>query len=362
MAWMEDYIKFLLAPLPKAKLGIGLDDLKINSTIISKKKAKLYYLKFEIPYAKQFITLEMYFNPLYPELGPDFILNEEEDIQQTSIKDFVDNFKSLVSWCPTNELSLLKILDEFLNLYKSHQLNILKAHTDIVKLDPNELVNTIPRENFEINLVQGTKQIEAKFLTKFELDLSVLSLTENKKVEALLYISFGGTSYNRVIPELYLPGYLTKLFDGSESLHIPPFIEVQHIADYIEKVKECIIEKAQAVSISTGKRKQFIATLLAIQPGTVLEYDVINYRKATLLLELNDIHFLLNFDLPLNFPIKQFTMTMHSVHHMTDQGKPVIKVVKEFPYSPRWEPKQMIMKAVSYIIENEFKKFAPFKF
>lgn len=358
MRWMEDYIKFLLTTVSKDKLGIGLDDLKYSFNIVSKKKAKLYYLKFVIPYAKQFITLEMYFNPLYPELGPDLILNEEDDNQQAGINDFINDLTSLASWSPTNELSMLEILLEFIEVYKKHQLSVLKANPDAIRFDPEVLFSTIPLKNFEINLIQGTKQMEAKFLTKFELDLSsALNLVESKVVEALLFISFGGTSYNRVVPELYLPGFLTKLFDGSESLHIPPFVEVQHVADYIEKVKECVIEKAQTVFSSTDRRKQFIATLLAVQPGTILEYDVINYRKATLLLELQDVHFLLNFDLPSNFPIKQFTMTMHSVHHMTDQGKPIVKIVNNFPYSPRWDPKQMILKAVSHIIDNEFKKF-----
>ena len=104
-------------------------------------------------------------------------------------------------------------------------------------------------------------------------------------------------------------------------------------------------------------RRNLITALLVLHHSRVLEYDIVTYRKISLLLEHLDFHFIITFILPINFPAEPFSLSMHSVYHMTEQGKPVHKNVENFPYSPRWLPKQMIVKALNYIVENEIQKF-----
>ncbi|OXU22991.1 hypothetical protein TSAR_006887 [Trichomalopsis sarcophagae] len=105
------------------------------------------------------------------------------------------------------------------------------------------------------------------------------------------------------------------------------------------------------------KRKQFIISLLVLQYGTVLEYDAIYYRKVSLHLKNSDFYFILCFVLPLNFPEEQFCLTLHSIYHMTDQGTPFFKHIGNIPYSPRWEPKQMIAKALQRVLDAEMPFF-----
>lgn len=115
----------------------------------------------------------------------------------------------------------------------------------------------------------------------------------------------------------------------------------------------CFMLQIAIFSSGFEKRKHFIISLLVLQYATVLEYDVLSYQKVSLHLKYLDFHFILSFELPLNFPKEQFSLTLYSIYHMTNQGIPFFKHIQNIPYSPRWEPKQMIAKALQHVLDAE---------
>lgn len=45
------------------------------------------------------------------------------------------------------------------------------------------------------------------------------------------------------------------------------------------------------------------------------------------------------------FPTDQPAYVLQSVYHEAADGKPFYRVIKDYPYSPRWSPKEMADRA-----------------
>lgn len=84
-----------------------------------------------------------------------------------------------------------------------------------------------------------------------------------------------------------------------------------------------------------------------------MEFDVTFYKYISIFSENLESTFILNFSLPEYFPQDVFILSMSSIYHMTDQGKPQLKQIKDFPYSPRWEPKKMVVKILEHILVDK---------
>lgn len=346
-------------PVRQTKLGIGWDDSNFTYFSPDSKKTKNHYLDFSIPYCKQFLNWKLYFNPLYPELGPDLIIDDDEFLQDERVQNLAHRLPSLVNWNPAKNTSLLRVLYDLVQLYKHHQLKLFNEHSEKLTREYNMLMSKMDSDDVEILHTKGSKQMEAKFLIRMSLELpEALQLEQTSRdLEILLLVTFHGAMCYRAVPELYLPPYLEKLLDGSDSLHVPPLQDPKSIAEYVSELKQYLVDKIAVLSEGLEMRKQFVTTLLVLQYPTVLEYDVSTYRKVSLLLEHLNFRFILTFVLPINFPNQQFSMMLYSVYHMTEQGKPHCRTIENFPYSPRWKPKQMIEKALTYVFESELKKF-----
>lgn len=65
------------------------------------------------------------FDSQYPEMGPDFIFNDQNFLMDPDIDTLSNRVPSLVEWNPDNTDALLNVLTELLLYYKEHQVNII---------------------------------------------------------------------------------------------------------------------------------------------------------------------------------------------------------------------------------------------
>lgn len=268
---------------------------------------------------------------------------------------------------------------------------MLKTQGERLDFEYNTLIKTteICVEDLEVlSLPIDGRPVETRFLIRMAMDVSKLPERggHSQDDEAMLLVTFNGPDWNRVTPELYLSKSLEEAFGGPSALHIPPITQNKYLMDYVPGVKGFINEKVRAylfwlrkkfllrrihnisflfffflqinlLAMCFDKKKSFIAALLLLKRGSIIEYDAVEYSQATLLIEHRDFYCLVHFKLPTGFPKEPPQVTLQSIYHMTSLGTLFSQNVKDLPYSPRWVPLEMVTKALNHIVEKEVQKF-----
>lgn len=359
---IDSYIEPLLKRvLQTKKLGICYGLIKLDSASSSCDKSKNDCFKLSIPYAGEHLVWNILFDSQYPEMGPDFIFNDQNFLADPDIDTLSSWVPSLAKWNPNDTDALFNVLTELLLYYKEHQVQLLGKQGDRLQFEYSTLVGETEIFTDDIEVIMlplGTKPTEARFLIRISMDYSRLPPRINKSQnEAMLIITFYGPDWNRILPQLYLSKTLEDIFGGPESLHIPPFPPNKYLMDYVPEVKKFIEEKIHNVIQSFERRKNFIAVLIVLQRGSILEYDAIEFNWISMLLEHRDFHFLIHFHLPSTFPKEKPQITLQSVYHMTSHGTLYKEVLDDTSYSPRWPITLMVDKFLTYIMENAVLKF-----
>ncbi|XP_029166040.1 BRISC and BRCA1-A complex member 2-like [Nylanderia fulva] len=363
LSTIDSYIEPLLKRVLQTKrLGICYGLIKLDSASSSCDKNKNDCFKLSIPYAGEHLVWNILFDSQYPEMGPDFIFNDQNFLADPDIDTVSSWVPSLAKWNPNDTDALLNVLTELLLYYKDRQVQLLGKQGDRLQFEYSTLVceTEIFTEDIEVIMLPlGTKPTEAKFFIRIAMDYSRLPprINKSQNYEAVLSITFYGPDWNRILPQLYLSNILEDIFGGPESLHIPPFPPNKYLMDYVPEVKKFMDEKIQNVIQNFERRKNFIATLTVLQRGSILEYDAIEFNWISILLEQRDFHFLVHFHLPSTFPKERPQVTLQSVYHMTSHGALYIEVLEDISYSPRWPITLMVDKFLTYIMENAVQKF-----
>ncbi|XP_011156053.2 BRISC and BRCA1-A complex member 2 [Solenopsis invicta] len=362
LSTIDSYIEPLLKRVLQTKrLGI-CHLIKLDSVSSSCDRSKNDCFKLSIPYAGEHLAWNILFDSQFPEMGPDFIFNDQNFLMDPDIDILSTRVPSLVKWNPNDTDALLNVLHELLLYYKEHQVELLGKQGDRLQFEYSTLVGEteICKDDIEVMMLPlGSKPMEAKFLIRICVDCSRLPprINKSQNEEAMLLVTFYGPDWNRISSQLYLTKTLEDAFGGSETLHIPPLPPNKYLMDYVPEVIKFIEEKINMVVQCFENRKQFITVLIVLQRGSVLEYDAIEFNWITILLEYRDFHFIVQFHLPSIFPKEKPQITLQSVYHMTSQGTLYKEVLDETPYSPRWPMKVMINKLLTYIIETAVHKF-----
>ncbi|KAG7197433.1 hypothetical protein KM043_013291 [Ampulex compressa] len=360
---IDSYIEPLLKRvLQTERLGVCCGMIELDSVSSSCGETKADRFKLSIPYAGQNLIWNVLFDSHCPEIGPDFIFGDDTFMTDPDVDTLSNQIPSLAKWDPTDYNALCKVLIELLLYYKQHQIQQLAKQGDRLQIEYSTLVGVteICVEDIEMILLPlGTKPTEARFLIRIAMDFSQLPARNNRCENdmAMLLVIFYGSDWNCIVPQLYLSNSLEKAFGGPNALHIPPFPPDKYLMDYVPEVKKFIAEKINSILQCFEKKKDFITVLLAIQRGSVLEYDAVEFSCITILLEHRDFYFLTHFTLPAGFPKERPTITIQSIYHMTSQGKLYSEILDDVPYSPRWESLHMVTKILTYIIENAVLKF-----
>ncbi|KYQ50194.1 BRCA1-A complex subunit BRE [Trachymyrmex zeteki] len=359
---IDSYIEPLLKRVLQTKrLGVSYGPIKLDSVSSSCNKNKNDCFKLSIPYAGEHLMWNVLFDSQCPEMGPDFIFNDQNFLMNPDIDILSTWVPSLVKWNPNETDALLNVLMELLLYYKEHQIQLLGKQGDRLQLEYSTLVGEteICKEDIEVMMLLGLKPAEARFLIRISMDYTRLPPRMNKSQndEAMLLVTFYGPDWNRISPQLYLSKTLEDAIGRPESLHIPPLPPNKYLMDYVPEVIKFMEEKINSAVQCFESRKEFIVFLLVLQRGSIVEYDAIEFNWIIILLEHRDFHFLIHFNLPSIFPKEKPQITLQSVYHVTSQGILYREVLDDAPYSPRWPMKLMVDKLLTYIIENAVQKF-----
>ncbi|XP_012271396.1 BRISC and BRCA1-A complex member 2-like [Orussus abietinus] len=344
------------------KFGVCCGKVELNLIMSSCGKSKGDRFNLSIPYAGQTLSWNVLFDSQYPELGPDFSFGDELFLLDPDVDILATDVPSLVKWDPMDPDSLLTVIIELVLTYKKYQIDQLAKHGQRLQLEYYKLINEteVCTEDVEVILLPSTiKPKEARFLIRMAMDFSKLPARSSRPHNdaAMLLVTFIGPEWTRKIPQLFLSKSLEEAFGGSTALHIPPFPPEKYLMSYVLEVKKFMKEKINFLALCCDRKKSFISSLLLLQHGSVIEYDAIEFTQISILMEHRDFYFMIHFHLPARFPKEQPQITLQSIYHMTSQGKLYSELVEDVPYSPRWEPIQMVTRALSHIIDNEVQKF-----
>ncbi|XP_018406931.1 PREDICTED: BRCA1-A complex subunit BRE-like [Cyphomyrmex costatus] len=362
LSTIDSYIEPLLKRvLQTKKLGVPYGLIKLDSVSSSCNKNKNDCFKLSIPYAGEHLMWNILFDSQCPEIGPDFIFNDQNFLIDPDIDILSTWVPSLVKWNPNDTDALLNVLTELLLYYKEHQIQLLGKQEDRLQLEYSTLVGEteICKEDIEVMMLLGLKPVEARFLIRISVDFTRLPPRMNKSQtdEVMLLVTFYGPDWNRISPQLYLSKTLEDAIGRPEPLLIPPLPPNKYLMDYVPEVIKFLEEKINSAVQCFESRKEFIVFLLVLQRGSIVEYDAIEFNWIIILLEHRDFHFLIHFNLPSIFPKEKPQIALQSVYHLTSQGILYREVLDDVPYSPRWSMKLMVDKLLTYIIENAVQKF-----
>ncbi|XP_011880926.1 PREDICTED: BRCA1-A complex subunit BRE-like [Vollenhovia emeryi] len=360
---IDSYIEPLLKRVLQTKrLGVYYGPIKLDSVSSSCDRNKNDCFKLSIPYAGEHLVWNILFDSQCPELGPDFLFNDQNFLMDPDIDIISTRVPSLVKWNANDTDALLNVLNELLWCYKEYQIQLLGKQGDRLQLEYSTLVGEteICKEDIEVMMLPlGSKPIEARFLIRISVDYSRLPPRVNKSQndEAMLLVTFYGPDWNRIMPQLYLSKNLEDVFGGPESLRIPPLPPNKYLMDYVPEVMKFMEDKINSVAQCFENRKEFISVLIVLQRGSILEYDANEFHWIIIMLEHRDFHFIIHFNLPSTFPREKPQIALQSVYHMTSQGTLYREVLDDVPYSPRWPIMLMVDKLLTYIIETAVQKF-----
>jgi BRCA1-A complex subunit BRE len=121
--------------------------------------------------------------------------------------------------------------------------------------------------------------------------------------------------------------------------------------DYVPLVADLLRDRLSAVIQTYEKKKEYLGAFCYRMGNGMLEFDAISFSYASFLQEFRDFYFLLHVSVPMNFPRDRPVFVLQSVYHFTF-GKPFKIRCEEYPYSPRWEPSEMVDRACIFIVNH----------
>jgi len=193
------------------------------------------------------------------------------------------------------------------------------------------------------------------FLIRLKIDFSSLhplqTGEDSGESAAVLLVTFYPPEGSRITPQLYLSSRIEMALGGLSSLHLPSFPSGSCLMDYVPVVADLLQDRLSAISFTYEKKKEYLAALCYRLANAMLEFDAVSLSHASFLLEIRDFYFLLHVSVPMNFPRDQPVFVLQSVYHAS-YGRPFKIRCEEYPYSPRWDPSEMVDRACLYIITN----------
>ncbi|KAH7290344.1 hypothetical protein KP509_30G043600 [Ceratopteris richardii] len=201
-------------------------------------------------------------------------------------------------------------------------------------------------------IMVADKPSEVKFavpLFQVDYDLGTVRLQEVIHLQVIYKI---GQSWNFSVPQLKLftPHRVKELFDVDD-LKLPAWHDRMCIKEYLPSLIDRCKRQVQEAYTSAALRKTFIESL-SVLFGHPIEADTIYGRKVSVLTSSATFIFLVHFGLGVQFPREQPTLTFQSCLHFDNNGKPVMRLYKEYPWSPRWETSEMVQRIFDFIAEE----------
>ncbi|XP_015430792.1 PREDICTED: BRCA1-A complex subunit BRE-like [Dufourea novaeangliae] len=357
----DSYIEPLLKRVLEMDVpGLCRGSIQVQSISSSCGKARGDRFKLCIPYAKQTLNWNVFFDSQCPEMGPDFIFNDDTFLMDMNIDTLSIKVPSLAKWNLNDRNALLNVLMELLACYKEHQIQLLQKQ-DRLKLEYSMLIDSsqIAPGDVEIILLPfASKPTEAKFLITLLVDLSQLQNYgfELENETAMLLITFSGPNWNRIQTHLHISKFLQPIVGNPSTLQLQHFPSDKCLMDYVLEAKMCIAEKINSFVQRFKSRRLFVSTLISLQPGATIEYDSLDYSHVSVLLNDEDFHFVVHFFLPSGYPQDIPEIELQSIYHMTKERSPFMRKF-DVPYAKEWKPLELIKKICAFIKKDCVKNF-----
>ncbi|PNF31169.1 BRCA1-A complex subunit BRE [Cryptotermes secundus] len=271
-----------------------------------------------------------------------------------------ENVPSLANWDSQDSKSLLYVICELLALYRKHQVSLLSDYSRL-QFEYSSLVYQTPVCEDDVEVLIGSRGTNIKsrlmggavnFLIRLKIDFSDLPPVptgeDSGECAAVLVVTFHPPEGSRIIPQLFLSPRVEKALGGSSSFHLPPFPSGSCLMDYVPVVAEQLRDRVSAMCVTYEKKKEYLGAFCYRMGKAMLEFDAISFSRASFLLECRDFYFLLHVSLPMHFPKERPVFVLQSVYH-SSYGKPFKSRYDDYPYSPRWDPSEMVERACTCI-------------
>ncbi|XP_072385693.1 BRISC and BRCA1-A complex member 2-like [Diabrotica undecimpunctata] len=346
-------------------LPINLNDITINQVRnnVEENAFNNYHFILKVPYAGKRLRWEVIFDPEDFYFAPDFIFNDEEFLNYPDVDTLSEVVPSWTNWNLKNPKALAQILNEFLTLYKKHQIeklhldNIYSRYSEEFKILTKGTEGISP-EDIEVSVDGNTLH----FLICLKVDCSSLP----EYVQPIIY-----KGSNLLDHMLYNQGEdfahlvtISKL-DGSRSthsIHLSPRLEQvlggfrfnttdfkkdSSLSDVVSLVSKTLDTRLQQVADHFKLKKIFITNLAAACFRSIIEYDVLTYNKAVFIYNLDDYNCLVTVTIGQKYPVEKPAVVLSSVY--CPESKACSNTLTKYPYNPTLKPEANVEHLIEFL-------------
>lgn len=333
----------------RGKIGLCPGPIKILNPMssIPSHLGNVYCDRFNIviPYGGHCVEWYVMFQASDPNCFPDFIFGEPFVV-------FIADVNSYVSYDPSKSDSFFLVLQELLQLFRRNQVSHLERYSR-VQFEYSTLTQQTNLKEEDIEVYIADEKGPINFLIRLGVSfkgLPPIFRRDSDNDTALLLVTFNDPEGTKIIPKLCLPPKIELALGSPLSFRIPALASDGCLMDYVPFVQDSLKKRVETVATSFVKRKEFLRQFLDQFEGGFIEYDRDLASSVTLVLEQNDFHFVLQMDLPQNFPFGKPTFVFRSIYHFNFQ-KPYSSTVNTYAYNPGWNNKVLLEKTIEFIRE-----------
>lgn len=318
-----------------------------QNKFLDTKNIRYYHFCIDVPYAGKILNWEVIFDPEDYSQLPDFDFNDYSFLPEPDIDYIADNVPSWDTWDITQPGSVLKILNEFLALYKKSQLETLSNQIkfkqwknqyeellEVMEISPDKVEVHIEANNNEFEYdVPNDDLTVVNFLIVLPIDFNQLPEYYQGDGEELInpgedYVHLNIQLKKLDNPQIKLAMLLSPRVEqllGRPKL--PKFKKDSTLSDYAQIIQVSIEKQIGLICAQHHARNMFILAIVDAFSRGVVEYDATRFYKITFIYEdFEDYDCLVSVKLGDKFPAERPRVHLQSLYCQVGRfcNKPVI--------------------------------------
>eukprot|EP00040_Diaphanoeca_grandis_P007480 m.41069 g.41069 ORF g.41069 m.41069 type:complete len:398 (-) comp18692_c0_seq1:41-1234(-) len=328
-------------------------------------------------------TWELIFCDVDAKTAPDFIF-----LRDPMFRPPIHKIPSLLQWNPTEVSALVPVVTELIQALRVHHKSLAKYHpyellqheynttmgakdfiddfnVSVIALPvpPDGVISnacrplrfTIVLNTLDVGLPKCPLQ-EQLSLTPIEIEV-----TYNPGKNGVFDSKHPSYTKASVTPKFRFDTKIKRLL-GGHKLQPPNWAPYGFLRPYIEECNRNLRATVEVVVEEFVARRKYIASFLSHFGGALLEYDVQNFSKISLLLEIDNFYAIARicFVPKKPFPAHQPDVYLDSIYNLNGHGKLLQLVFNESnppPYSPRWSKDEMAVR-LKLFLKQKITEFA----
>jgi len=290
-----------------------------------------------------FLSWGVVMDAMRPEVPPDFIFPPGDE---ASFR--LSELRSLANWRPTESPTcLLECVAELLTLYKERQKTLAKSLQDErLHFEVSTIVD-IPGTEFLLKEGELLCLVPIATTPELQQKAALSNLTPARALSMAVSFKIGQSTMPTI--KLMLPTDWEHYL-GKPSL--PAWSGEMCLITYMPLVMESVEEH-----LAQWFLRRSVLFELAEALGSPLEFDFLKNRSIHFL-HNKDIVFTISITLSESFPGEQPEIIISSLEHHRANSQSLQIVYRDYPYSPRWPPKELATRIKKFLGEKltEIKK------